>query len=159
MPRQKGITLNTTKVVGLGSIAFSLLLLSQTKGLPNAALRLPSLLIWIVIALSVLMIIDDFLKRRKELTTFRSTHDEEPIPPINWTALCLFSCAIPAYITLIPIVGYLIITPIFLIIGLIVSKTLSVTKAIALGMITTVVIWLVFILLLNLPIPLFAWQS
>jgi hypothetical protein len=155
----KEYALNTTKAVGLGSVAFSLLLLTQTKELPSAALRLPSLLIWIIIALSALMIIEDIFKQKKECSTITSSISDEPNSPINWKVLCVFSCSILVYIALIPIVGYLLTTPAFVIAGLIASKSMSVTKSIAIGILTTVVIWLVFIWLLKLPIPLFAWQN
>jgi hypothetical protein len=150
---------NSTLIVGVASIALALLFRAESSELPAAALRLPSLLIWVVVGLSVLMIAEELIKRRKARAGNPVHDDDEPLPPINWPALLIFSGASLLYIVLVPVAGYLVITPIFLIGGLALSKVTSLAKAVVIGGLTTVVIWAIFIWLLHLPIPLFPGQN
>lgn len=147
--------MNSTIVIGVASIGLALLFRSRTGELPADALRLPSLLIWIVIALSVLMIAEELIKRRKTSSGAAADDDEGPLPPINWPVLLVFGIAAVVYIALIPYAGYLVVTPVFLIGGLVLSKTTSAPKAVVVGAAATAVIWGIFIWLLQLPIPLF----
>ncbi|MGE4371109.1 MAG: tripartite tricarboxylate transporter TctB family protein [Burkholderiaceae bacterium] len=150
--------MNSTLIVGVASIALALLFRAESSELPAAALRLPSLLIWVVVGLSVLMIAEELIKRRKARAGNPVDDDDEPLPPINWPALLMFGAAIIVYIALVPIAGYLVVTPVFLIGGMIVSKTLSPIKAVVVGGLTTAVIGGIFIWMLQLPIPLFPGQ-
>jgi len=147
---------NSTIVIGAASIALALLFRSRAHGLPADAVRLPSLLIWIVIGLAVLMIAEELLKRRKarQAAGASQSAEDEPLAPINWPVLGAFGAGALAYIALIPYAGYLVVTPVYLICGLWFSKTLSPAKAVAVGAVITAVIWGVFIWLLQLPIPL-----
>lgn len=148
--------MNSTLILGVGAIGFALVFRSQSHDLPEQAQRLPVLLIWVVIALAVLMIIEELLKRRLARRNGGAVKldDDEPLPPINWHVLVIFGAAAVAYVTLIPYLGYLVITPIFLIGGLLVSRTLSPLKAVLVGAVATGVVWAIFVGALSLPIPL-----
>jgi fucose 4-O-acetylase-like acetyltransferase len=146
---------NSTIVLGIAAIAFALVFRVQSQDLPETALRLPALLIWVVIALAAMMIVEELLKRRiARRTGVVAVDDDEPLPPVNWPVLGIFSLAILVYVALIAYLGYLITTPLFIIGGLLASKTLSPAKAVLVGAIATALVWAIFIWALGLPIPL-----
>ena len=148
--------MNSTLILGIASIIFALVFRSQTENFPDVAQRLPVLLIWLVCGLGVLMIIEEVLKRcnARRAAPGASIEEDEVLPPVNWFVLCSFGAAIIAYVALIPIVGYLIVTPVFVAGALLVSRTLSPLKAILVGAVATAFVWAIFIWALNLPVPL-----
>lgn len=151
--------MNSTIVLGVATIGFALVFRSQSHDLPEQAQRLPVLLIWVVIGLAVLMIIEELLKRRlarrnAEAGIAANLEDDEPLPPINWAVLAIFSAAAALYVVLIPYLGYLITTPTFLIGGLLISKTMPIHKALLVGLLATATVWAIFVWALSLPIPL-----
>ncbi|MBK5204943.1 MAG: tripartite tricarboxylate transporter TctB family protein [Polaromonas sp.] len=148
--------MNSTLILGIASIIFALVFRSQTENFPDVAQRLPVLLIWLVVALGVMMIIEEVLKRRKvrNAAPGASIEQDEVLPPVNWFVLCSFGAAIVAYVALIPIMGYLIVTPVFVAGSLLVSRTLSPLKAILVGAVATAFVWAIFVWALNLPVQL-----
>lgn len=148
--------MNSTIILGIATIAFALVFRAQAANLPDVAQRMPVLLYWIVIGLAALMIIEELLKRRnaRRAGADARTDDEEAVRPINWSVLMLFGAAIIAYVALIPIVGYLIMTPVFIAGAIIISQTLSPLKAVTMGIVATAFVWAVFIWALKLPVPL-----
>jgi putative tricarboxylic transport membrane protein len=153
----------STVALGIVSIAFALILRAQTHNLPEDAQRLPVLLIWIVIMLGVLMIVEDLLKRRAAsrakagaASAVAGAADvEPPLPPVNLPVLAIFGAAIIGYVALIPLAGYLLVTPLFVVGGLLASRTLGLAKSLLVGLCATALVWAVFIWALNLPVPLF----
>ena len=148
--------MNSTIILGIATIAFALVFRAQAADLPDVAQRMPVLLYWIVIGLAVLMIIEELLKRRNARRTAPGAlaDDEEAVRPINWPVLVLFGVAIVVYVALIPIIGYLIMTPVFISGAIMVSRTLSPLKAVIMGVVATAFVWAVFIWALKLPVPL-----
>ncbi|MEO8280641.1 MAG: tripartite tricarboxylate transporter TctB family protein, partial [Ideonella sp.] len=124
------------------------------------AQRLPLLLIWIVIGMAALMIAEDILKRRQSrrapapVAVALADAEDDTVAAVNWPVLCGFGVAIVAYVALIPVVGYLITTTAFITGSLWVSKIMSPFKAVSIGILTTAGVWAVFILALNLPVPI-----
>ena len=132
--------MNSTLILGVASIGLALVFRSQGENLPAVALRLPS-----------------FLKRRaarRAGATSPVAEDDEPIPPIIWAVLCLFGAAIVGYVALIPYLGYLITTPLFITGALLVAKAVRPLTAVMVGGFTTAFVWAVFIWALGLPVPL-----
>lgn len=148
--------MNSTLVLGTAAIIFALVLRTQTGAFPEVAQRLPLLLIWIIVGLVVLMFVEEFLKRRAALraTPGLVSAEEEPLPPIRWRVLAAFGTAIVAYVVLIPVVGYLITTPVFLAGSLLVAGTVAPAKAVAIGVGATAFVWFVFVWALSLPVPI-----
>lgn len=148
--------MNSTFILGIASIIFALVFRSQSENFPEVAKRLPVLLIWLVVALAVMMITEEVLKRRKVRSAASGApiEKDEVLPPVNWFVLCSFGAAIIAYVALIPIVGYLIVTPVFVAGTLLVSRTLSPLKAILVGAVATAFVWAIFVWALNLPVQL-----
>ncbi|MCQ6258288.1 tripartite tricarboxylate transporter TctB family protein [Pseudomonas sp. Q11] len=149
--------MNSTIILGIAAILFALVFRAQTDIFPAVAQRLPVLLIWLVVVLAVMMIIEEVLKRRsaRRAEAKGDTQiDVDVLPAINWFVLSLFGAAIVTYVALISIVGYLVMTPLFITGTLLVSRTVSLLKAVMIGVIATALVWLVFIWALNLPVPI-----
>jgi len=145
---------NSSFVIGIGTILFALLLGTQTTELPAVAKRMPVLLIWLVVVLAAMMIVEEFLKWRnaRRSAVIAPVDQDEVLLPVKWLVLVSFGAAIIAYVALIPIAGYLIVTPLFITGSLLVSRTMSALLAVAIGTLATAFIWAVFIWALNLPV-------
>lgn len=147
--------MNSTIVLGIASIVLALVFRAQAQDLPTEAQRLPSLLIWLVLALAAMMIVEELVKQRRvKRSAAASPDDDEPLAPINWPVLAMFGAAAIVYVALIPYAGYLLITPVFLAAGIWLSKTMGLTRSVLVGVATTAIIWGIFIWLLQLPVPL-----
>jgi|SRR5699024_4522890 len=157
--------MNATILVAIAGLILTAVFYHEAMELPAVAQRLPVLLIWIVAILAVLMIVEEILKKRRlqqQKTTSEDTQSEA-IPtektPINWLVVVPFVAAVFIYIALIPVVGYLLTTVVFLIGILAISRTVSWLKATLIGVGITLFVWVVFVWLLRLPVPLFPWSS
>jgi hypothetical protein len=155
--------LNSTLALAAAAIVFAVVFGFQAQDYPATAQRLPVLMIWIVIGLALLMIGEELLKQRAARRGGSSspsapadadTDTDAPLPAINWPVMVSFSAAIVAYVALVPWLGYLLATPLFVGGGALLSKTLSGPKALLLGLGTTAAVWGVFIWALSLPVPL-----
>jgi len=147
---------NSTIVLGIASIALAFVFRSQTGLYPEVARRLPVLLIWIVVGLAAMMIAETLLRQRqaRRLGPPPPGSDDEPPPRINWPVVIAFGVAIVAYVALIPWVGYLVTTTVFIAGALLVSRILTPAKAILTAFGTTAAVWVIFIWALNLPVPI-----
>jgi len=145
---------NSSFVIGIVTILFALLLGTQTTELPAVAKRMPVLLIWLVVILAAMMIVEEFMKWRtaRRSAVIAPIDPDEVLLPVNWLVLVSFGAAIIAYVALIPIAGYLIVTPLFITGSLLVSRTMSAHLAVVIGALATAFIWAVFIWALNLPV-------
>jgi hypothetical protein len=151
--------LNSTLALAAAAIVFAVVFGFQAQDYPATAQRLPVLMIWIVIGLALLMIGEELLKQRAARRGGNSSPSapadaDAPLPAINWPVMVSFSAAIVAYVALVPWLGYLLVTPLFVGGGALLSKTLSGPKALLLGLGTTAAVWGVFIWALSLPVPL-----
>lgn len=148
--------MNSTFVLAAAAIAFALVFHAQTGDFPATAQRMPVLLTWIIIGLALMMVVEELLKRRlaRRSTKLGLADEEEPLPPINWPVMGLFSVAVIGYVALVPWLGYLLATPLFVSGGALLSQTLSWPKALLLGLGATGAVWAIFIWALNLPVPL-----
>lgn len=148
--------MNSTFVLAAAAIVVALVFHSQAQDFPATAQRMPVLLTWIVIALALLMVVEELLKRRLSRRSGKPAlvDADEPLPAINWPVMGLFSAATVGYVVLVPWLGYLLATPLFVGGGAVLSKTLSWPKALLLGLGTTGAVWGVFVWALSLPVPL-----
>lgn len=159
--------MNSSLLVAVVAIGVAAVFGFEAAGYPPEARRLPVLMAWIVGGLSVLMILEEGFKRRRrrrlaagEATgTGAASEPVEPVAAIVWSALIPFAVTIAAYIALIPIAGYLITTPVFLGGVLLVSRAIRPVTAIVVAITVTAAIWVIFIWLLRLPIPLLPMSS
>jgi hypothetical protein len=148
--------MNSTLVLGTAAIIFALFLRTQTSAFPEVAQRLPVLLIWIIVGLALLMFVEEFLQRRaaRRASGDLASADNEPLAPINLRVVAAFGVAIVMYVILIPVVGYLVTTPLFMAGSLLVARTLSPSKSILIGIGATAFVWAVFVWALSLPVPI-----
>jgi len=152
--------MNSTLLVAAVAIGVAAVFGSEAASYPIEARRLPELMAWIVGGLSVLMIVEEGFKWRRQRrldageSTGAASKPVEPAASIVWSALIPYAVAIAAYIALIPIAGYLITTPVFLGGVLLVSRAIRPVTAIVVAITVTAAIWAIFIWLLRLPIPL-----
>ena len=88
--------MNSTLVLGTAAIIFALVLRTQTSAFPEVAQRLPVLLIWIIVGLSLLMFVEEFLQRRaaRRATPGLPSPDDKPLAPINLRVVAVFGVAI-----------------------------------------------------------------
>ncbi len=173
--------MNSTILVGIAALVLTVVFHQQAADLPDVAQRLPALLIWIVAALAVLMILEEILKLRRQKLRPATSQDlaeapastmtpspsgtaaatapneDPPLPPIHWRVVIPFSLALAAYVWLISIVGYLLTTAVFMAAVLAFSRTVRIRTAVLVGLGMTAFIWVVFIWMLGLPVPLLPW--
>ena len=157
--------MNSSLLIAVVAIGVAAVFGFEAAGYPPEARRLPVLMAWIVGGLSVLMILEEGFKwrRRRRVAageaTGASSAPVEPVASIAWSALIPYAAVIAAYIALIPIAGYLITTPVFLGGVLLVSRAIKPVTAIVVAITVTAAIWVIFIWLLRLPIPLLPMSS
>lgn len=147
-------------LVAVAAIALAVVFGREAAGYPVEAQRLPYLLSWLVGGLAVLVLVDEAFKwrRRRRIARGQLTVGAEavvePMPAVVWSALIPFGLAIAAYVWLIPFAGYLLTTFVFLGGALLVSRTVRPVTALATAAGLTGAIWIIFVWLLRLPIPL-----
>lgn len=150
-------------IISVASIGLAVLFYTQAATYPLAAHRLPMLLAWVVGGLATLVIIEELIKARRRARIAQSApesgatvegEDDGP-KPIVWSAVIPFGAGILAYVTLIPYVGYIVVTPVFIALALAISGTLRWMTAIVVALAITALVWVVFIWALYMPIQLF----
>jgi hypothetical protein len=148
--------LNSTFVLAAVAIVIALVFQVQAQHFPATAQRMPVLVTWVVMVLALLRVVEDLQPRRLARRNGRPALDdgEEPLPAINWPVMSLFSAATIGYVALVPWLGYLLATPLFVSGGALLSKTLRWPQALLLGLGATAAVWGVFIWALKLPVPL-----
>lgn len=178
--------MNSTFIVGIGSLILTGVFYYQLRSLPSVAQRLPGLLVWIVAGLALLMIVEEVLKQRRLRNASQDApaiepaqrhghehgqdgvaaaavpemdDDDTPPEPINWKVIISFSVALVAYVALIDTVGYVITTVIFMAGVLFFSRTIRPLTAVLVSLGLTAFVWLVFVWALGLPVPLLPWLS
>jgi hypothetical protein len=151
--------LNSALLVALGAVGIAAVFGSQAMGYPIEARRLPLLLVWLVAGLAVLVVFEEIFKwrRRRRLANEGAAVEADAsgaVHPVVWSALIPYAITIFAYVAIIPRAGYLITTVVFLIGVLLVSRTVRPLTALAVAIGVTGAIWVIFIWLLRLPVPL-----
>lgn len=140
--------MNSTIFIGIGGLVLALVFFLDIQGLPKAAKQLPEILIWIIAFLSVLMIIENKLKHNK------TKEVKESLKAINWKEAIPFALSIITYVFIIPFLGYLLSTILFLIVNLITKTEIKRKTAVAYAIGLTLFVWGVFIYALKLPVPI-----
>lgn len=141
-------------VVALSAIGLVLFLRSEASDYPPTAARLPDLIGWVVVGLAALAIVQvaaGWLRSRAAGTLTLA-------PDVDWSGLLLgagFLGLIVLYAFSIQVVGYLVATPIFLLVPLAVLRPVSWIVALVTTASITVMIFGVFVWFLNLSIPLY----
>lgn len=140
-------------LVAVVAIAIALFLQGEAEGYPRAAARLPTLLGYVVILLALLAIGQALLGWRRA----RAAGTLPPVAMPAWRDVATglaFVGLIVLYAWSIPVLGYLIATPLMLLLPLAALRPVGWTAALVTVVVVTGVIWIVFVGFLNLPIPL-----
>ena len=140
--------------VSLAMIGLVLIFWNETANYPATAARLPNLIGWLVVGLAVMAIGEVCLGWRRQSAAGRV----ELFPEQDWRGIAVgagFLGLIVLYAFSITIVGYLIATPLFMLIPFAVLRPIGWIAAIVTTAIVTAFIWVVFVYFLNLSIPLY----
>jgi GNAT superfamily N-acetyltransferase len=141
-------------LVAAAVIGAALFMHSEAAGYPQAARRLPQILGIVAVLLAVLTIV-------QALVGIRRVRAERAVPLVvapDWRQVGIgfaFVALVVGYAWSIPRVGYLVATPLMLLLPLLALRPVG-----RRGMVVTVVavtgaIWLIFLWFLDLPIPLY----
>ncbi len=144
-------------IAGLGIAAYFYF---EAQGYPAAAGQLPALVASVVAGLSLLISVEAVWARRREAA-------QGPAPVTGTAQLpnlkgilraTVFASMIVAYVWSIEQIGYLIATPLYLLSSFLLFRVLRPSLAILVTALIVAVVYLVFVVLLNLPLPLLpAW--
>ncbi|PZX16488.1 tripartite tricarboxylate transporter TctB family protein [Palleronia aestuarii] len=141
-------------LVSLAAIALVVLFRIRAAEYPETAARLPNLIGWVVAGLACLAILQVVLNWRRQNAEGRL----EILPPPDWQAIGIgggFLLLILLYAWSITTLGYLIATPLFMLIPFLGLRPISPLAAVATTAAVTAFIWFVFVWFLNLSIPLY----
>lgn len=144
-------------IAGLGIAAYFYF---EAQGYPTAAGQLPALVAIVVAGLSLLISVEAFWAGRREAA-------QGPAPVTGTAQLpnlkgvfraIVFASMIVAYVWSIEQIGYLLATPLYLLSSFLLFRVLRPSLAILVTALIVAVVYLVFVVLLNLPLPLLpAW--
>ncbi|WP_100012679.1 tripartite tricarboxylate transporter TctB family protein [Lentibacillus sediminis] len=123
----------------------------ESLNYPASAARLPQILIILVALLAIGMFIEAFIKNKK--TDVKSAVKKEA-EKINVKRVVLFTILIALYIILIDVIGYFIVTPVFLFVAMTYLRATKVYMALILSIGFTVFIYGLFSMFLNIPLPM-----
>ncbi|QKY70053.1 tripartite tricarboxylate transporter TctB family protein [Lentibacillus sp. CBA3610] len=140
----------------IGSIfilILSIVFFIESLNYPASAARLPQILIIIIALLGIGMYIEAFMKYKKEKEEI-SKAEKKKAEELNVKRVLLFGTLIALYIILIDVIGYFLLTPIFLFVALTYLKATKITTAILLSIVFTAFIYGLFSMFLNIPLPM-----
>lgn len=141
----------------------------ESLSYPVTAARLPQILIVILALLAVLMLVESVVKQRKQnkldekkensslvskVQSTKEINDIEKKEPIKVKRVLIFGTMIALYIFLLETLGYFILTPLFTFGALMYLKATNLLTAVILAVGFTAAIYILFSVLLNVPIPL-----
>lgn len=145
-------------VASLAAIIFALIFFFNSLSLTPEGYYLPRIIIAIIILLSIAMFIESYKNYKKPVAINKSdvendSEEEEP-SKINYKRAFIFALLIAVYVFSIKPLGYFIITPIYVIATYLYLKATRLTTIIAISLGFTAFVYLLFVVLLKLPIPI-----
>lgn len=127
----------------------------NSLSLPPAAYELPRLLIAVIILLSILMLGEAIVEDRKKKREEASQSQEHPGGlSVNYTRAFVFALLIALYVFSIKPLGYFIVTPLYIIATYLFLKATRLTNILLISLGFTAFVYIVFVYLLKVPIPL-----
>lgn len=122
----------------------------QSLNYPVSAARLPQILIVIIAFLSILMLVEAFKKRN---VANGDSEGNKETGKANVMRVTIFVAMIALYIFLMDIIGYFILTPLFVFTSLMYLKATNVLMAVILAAGFTAFIYGLFSMFLHVPVP------
>ena len=149
-------------LVALAAVVVCAVFFYQTLEMDYAAAHTPQILCGIVVILAIWMVVDVARRKRMADGVQMSEQKKDPTAPylepffknVNLVRLAVFAISLVIYVYFIESVGYLIMTPTFLLFTLLYLKATSTSKAIMITAAVVVTIYAGFVFLLGLPIPM-----
>ncbi|WP_025640395.1 tripartite tricarboxylate transporter TctB family protein [Schnuerera ultunensis] len=147
-------------IAGILAIAFSLVFFFNSFQLPKEAVKLPRILVGLIILLSIGIMIEGYLRERRDTKTTKAADEnneedeENKLGPINYKRAIIFTIMIATYIFLLEPVGYFIVTPVYIISTYLFLKATKVKNMIIISVAFTAFVYFVFVVFLKLPIPM-----
>ncbi|WP_405402140.1 tripartite tricarboxylate transporter TctB family protein [Paracoccus sp. Ld10] len=144
-------------VVAVAAIALALFCRAEAAAYPVTAGRLPDLLGIVIVVLAVIAIANVAWERLRARPAVAQAGPASETPT-DWRSLALgagFLALVILYALSITRIGYLIATPLFLAIPLIVLRPIGLVPAVSTIVAVTAVIFGIFVWFLNLSIPLY----
>lgn len=140
--------------IGSGVVLiFSIVFFIESLNYPASAAILPRILIILIALLAVGMFIEAFIKNRKMKDQIKA-EEKKRAEDINVKRVVTFAVMIALYIVLIDVIGYFLLTPIFLFVTLQYLKSVKISTAILLSAVFTAFIYGLFSMFLNIPLPM-----
>ena len=124
----------------------------QSLNYPHEAAMLPQILAGLIIVLALAMFAEAVINERK--TVKADQESNEPKEHIFGFRVFVFAALITLYVTLINFLGYFLVTPLFVIAALAYLKATRLWKAVLIALGFTLFCYLLFVMFLNLPIPM-----
>jgi hypothetical protein len=129
--------------------------------LPFAAARLPRILCGALVILAIVVMVEALVARRRSARgqpAQAAGSGRRLLEPffqgVRLGPLCGFASAILASAALMPILGYFVVTPVFLLGSLLAFRACRWPAAIAIGALFPLFVYLVFVAFLNAQLPL-----
>lgn len=145
----------TTKIAiaSILTIVFAVVFYIQTFKMSKTSYQLPRILIGIIILLAIAMYMEGRLKAKKEASQVTDPKEENN-DKLHYDRVIVFVLAITAYIFTIKILGYFIVTPIYIVAIFMYLKALKLKSALIIAAFFTIFVYMLFIQFLHLPIPI-----
>jgi hypothetical protein len=132
-------------------LIFSVVFFIESLNYPASASTLPQILIILIALLAIGMFIEAYIKNKK---TDAMSHVKKEAEKINIKRVVVFAAMIALYIIFIDVIGFFILTPVFLFTALTYLRAAKVKTAILLSIGFTLLIYGLFSMFLNIPLPM-----
>lgn len=133
----------------LGTTGLALLFLFYSQELTDSAAMLPRILCGLILLLSALMALNAIRTEK------HGEHAaQEARPPVNLKRIWGFIFLLVGYVVLVQPLGYFVITPVFILFACWFLRATAPVRAICIAIGFSVLVYLVFVRLLFLPVPM-----
>lgn len=141
-------------LLGLFGIAVAGVFFFDASSYPRAAAQMPMIYSVAVALLSLAMIVDELVFKRRRAIAGGQDEETAPEAPKRWLAMVAISALAVGYVAVMATLGYIAATALFMAAALVILRTVGWRFALMAGAVLITVVCLVFVQFLGLPIPL-----
>lgn len=146
-------------LVAAGACSLATLFFVSSLKMQPAAYQMPRILVALLFGLAAAMLVEVAVKKRRPAP---ETMEEQAAAPlrvpffekVNILRVAVFLGATILYVVLLEPLGYFVVTPLFLFGTLVYLKSCRLPTAIAIAALAPIFVYFVFIMLLDLPVPM-----
>lgn len=147
--------LNKISYIGIAGILVGVVMLFSISDLPDLSAMFPNVVAWALIAIGAVEIVRHYIVGRRADKELPEAAEDDAVDGASGQVkpVLIFLVATIAYVTLIPVIGFYVMTIVFLV-GLMVAlgiRKLWVFLGVPVAL--TAIIYLTFTLQLNVPLP------